>query len=101
MAEISIVPSDLRRTAASIRDNIAKPFAADINTFYNNLEEFVNKSFVSNASREKERQIVAKRDLLQRMYNVMNEYADFLDEAANQFIKTDEENAANFTNMDR
>ena len=99
MAEISIVPSDLRSTANHIRENIAAPFAKDMNDFYNELNDFVSRSYVSNASREKEKQIVDKRELLQRMFSVMHEYANFLDDTASRFVKTDEDNAANFTKM--
>lgn len=99
MPEISIVPSDLKNTANSIREQIADPFAKDMKDFYNQLNEFVTKSYVTNASREKEKQIVDKSDLLQRMYNVMYEYAAFLDDTANRFVKTDADNASNFTNM--
>jgi RNA processing factor Prp31 len=99
MSEISIVPSDLRNTANKIREGIAAPFAKDMNDFYAELEDFVARSYVSDASREKEKQIVDKKELLQRMYNVMNEYANFLDEVASKFIKTDADNAANFTKM--
>ena len=96
---ISIVPSDLRSTANYIRKEVAEPFANDMNSFYDDLNNFVSKSYVSNASREKERQIVEKRELLQRMFSVMHEYANFLDETASRFVKTDEDNAANFTKM--
>ena len=99
MAEISIVPSDLRNTANKIREEIAAPFAKDMDKFYADLNLFVSKSYVSDASRTKEKQILDKKELLQRMYNVMNEYANFLDEVASKFIKTDADNAANFTKM--
>lgn len=95
--EISIIPSELRQTAENIRQNIATPFANDMNTFYEQLNDFVSRSYVTNASRQKEKQIEAKRELLQRMYNVMNEYAAFLDNVANKFIKADAENVSNFT----
>ncbi len=97
--EISIVPTDLRNAANAIKEQIAEPFAEDMKEFYNKLNEFVNKSYVSNASKEKEKQIADKSELLQKMYNVMNEYAAFLDETATRFIKTDQDNAANFTKM--
>ena len=97
--EISIVPSDLKNTANAIREQIADPFAKDMKDFYNQLNEFVTKSYVTDASRLKEKQIVDKSDLLQRMHNVMYEYAAFLDDAAGKFVKTDADNASNFTNM--
>ena len=96
---ISIIPAELKQSANRIREQIAEPFAQDMDTFYNDIQTFVEKSYVSDASREKARQIIAKKELLQRMYNVMYEYAAFLDDTANRFVKTDADNASNFTNM--
>lgn len=97
--EISIDPTDLKKTANNIREYIAAPFAADTTLFYQNLNEFTSKSYVSQASKIKEQQILAKKELLQRMHNVINEYASFLDGTANEFSRRDAENIANFTEM--
>ncbi len=94
---ISIIPAELKQSANRIREQIAEPFAQDMDTFYNDIQTFVEKSYVSDASREKARQIIAKKELLQRMYNVMHAYANFLDEAAGRFVRTDQENIQNFT----
>lgn len=69
----------------------AEEFRVNTTNIYNNIDEMISKDYLSPEAREIAKKIEEKRELLDEMANVIEQYGNFSMNAGNKVLKNQED----------
>ena len=90
MESLRVTPEDLERRAMQI-DEKAGEYAAEYQKFFNEMEDFTSRDWTGAGARAFMERLRGFEDDFNKMKQLMNEYANFLRNAANTYEKKEDE----------
>ena len=90
MESLRVTPEDLERRAMQI-DEKAGEYAAEYQKFFNEMEDFTSRDWTEAGARAFMERLRGFEDDFNKMKQLMNEYANFLRNAANTYDSKEDE----------